>query len=256
MEDVTGQKDVYGRALTPGKDLWGQELKRKGVAEGSIFRKRKASEGAIKAGGWQAPGRFEQLAGFELDPEALTKGVMGTAQFRIMNQLMVESEDFINRQGPLYDRAVRAQVGPIMEGSARSMEQAMGQIKQQFARGGSARRNALKDAIQVQATIQNNAQLVSQLSDAHFRLDQAGRQQAFQTVAAADSWAKNVAGVRQEFSNSMQAMSNYMGTVALPAISSATAQYNSMSSRLGDHKTNWGQMALGAFTSVVSPFLG
>jgi hypothetical protein len=257
------QRKIYGkgeegRLAAAEAGVYGKKTRlAEGVDPGSIFKRRSPSQYALTmAKGKKKKGKLAQQAGYGVDPEALAEQVHSTAEFRIMNKLMVEAEDFMNREGPLYEQAVHAQIGPIMEGSARAMEQAMSQINMDFARGGTARRNALRDTIAMQATIQNNAQLVSQLSGAHFKLDSWARENAASTVHTADAWAKNVAGVRQEFASSMQALSNYMGQVALPAIGAARDAYQSMSDHLGDNKTQWGSIALGAATSIAAPFLG
>ena len=114
----------------------------------------------------------------------------------------------------------------------------------------------MRDAMQIQATIQNNAQVTSQLSDAYFKLDVIGRSEAINVVNAANAWSKSVAGVRQEFGQSMQALTNYMGTVSLPAVSAASNSYNSMSDHLGDNKTNWGSIALGVVGGAVGFMAG
>ncbi len=253
-EDIglTFEKKGKTKALRDKRLSGKAQLTTKGVDEGSIFRRREVSTAAKMAAGHSGKQDLKLGAlgagGFELDPKKLAEQALGSKAGQMHNRMMIEADQFLNREGELYDQAVRAQVGPIMEGAAQGLDRAMDNIKQGFARGGGARNNAMKAMVEMQAQIETNAKVSSQLSDAHFKLDVWARDNAKSTIQAAESWADNVAGIRQSYAAGMQATSNYMGQIAMPGLADATNARQAL--RMEDTKTNWGQVGIGAAMAI------
>jgi hypothetical protein len=229
------------------KRLGKRQVTSRGTAEDSLFRRRDVSEAAkLQAGkGKKAQARISAYGGgYELDPEQVAKRAIESKAGQMHNRLMVEADQFLKREGPLYDAAIRSFTGPIMEGAAEGLDDAMADLQLNMARGGSARNNAMKDMMQMQAQIQTNAKVASQLSQANFQMDMMARDNAVKTISNMEAWASNQAGVRQAFTAQMQAASNFVGTVTYPAQHSANSARQAL--RMADESTNWGQMALGA----------
>jgi hypothetical protein len=246
---LTGAPLLSKRLRQPGERE--RQVTYRGTAEDSLFRIREVSEAArLRAG----PKRKIQSqlaaygAGYELDPEAVAKRAIESKAGQMHNRLMIEADQFMKREGPLYDAAVRNFTGPIMEAAAEGLDNTMAELQMGMARGGTARNNAMRDMAAMQAQIMTNARVASQLSQANFQMDMMARDNAAKTISNMEAWAANQAGIRQAFTAQMQAASNFVGTVAYPAQFSAANAKQSL--RMSESSVNWAQMGLGAAMAI------
>lgn len=250
-DERVGHTTLGGDPLI-SKRLGGKrQVTSRGTVEGGLFRRRDVSEAAkLQAGkGKKAQARISAYGGgYELDPEAVAKRAIESKAGQMHNRLMVEADQFLKREGDLYDAAVRSFTGPIKEAAAEGLDDAMAELQMGMARGGTARNNAMRDMAAMQAQIMTNAKVANQLSQANFQLDMMARDNAVKTINNMESWAANQAGVRQAFTAQMQAASNFAGTVTYPAQHSANAARQSL--RMAEDGVNWAQMGIGAAMTV------
>ena len=80
-----------------------------------------------------------------LDPEGYTNQLSKSPLFRMQSQQVAEAGQLMNREGPLWDRLENSVLGSIHEGAALQLRDTMRQLKNNYAKGGSARRTAANE---------------------------------------------------------------------------------------------------------------
>lgn len=158
----------------------------------------------------------------QVDPEAMAAQIKSGAQFRIASQMTAEAEQLLQRKGPLYEQYQRSMQAPLMQRASRQMEDTMAQLDKDFARGGSARRSAMKSAMQIQAQLQTNEALGENLMQANVQLDAFARQRATDQLNFNMAWAANQAGVRQSYMDNFQRAADMMVSQAIPRATEIT----------------------------------
>jgi hypothetical protein len=86
-----------------------------------------------------------------LDADSYANAIAGTAQFRIASKRVSDAEQLLNRKGPAWDMMNNSILGIINEGSALQLRDTMRTLKNQYAKGGTARRAALYEAKELAA---------------------------------------------------------------------------------------------------------
>jgi len=193
----------------------------------------------------------------QISPEKAVGQIVKSPSFKIASKLTAESEQLLNREGPLYERFQRSISSPILQRGAQIAEQSIEEIKSSFASGGRARREGLKEALKMQAQIEANEFVGQQMAQASFNLDAWARDNARATLQFNQAWSANLAGVRETYINSINAAREFMATSAIPA----AVKYNAAADALSQKKkTNWVQVGLGVVTAAIgvigAPFTG
>jgi hypothetical protein len=152
----------------------------------------------------------------EVDQNKAKAAIENSSQFRVVSQMQAESEQMLNRQGPLYDDMMQSTQLPIIESSAALARENTENIRQAMARGGSARRDAFEAVQTIRAQDAANMQKGQALAQAHLQMDQWSRQYAQSTVAFSNNWAQNQAGIRESFLSGMDNAAALMENSALP----------------------------------------
>jgi hypothetical protein len=81
-----------------------------------------------------------------LDADSYANAIAGTAQFRIASKRVSEAEQLLNQEGPAWDMMNNSILGIINEGSALQQRDQLRLLKNQYAKGGTARRAAMFEA--------------------------------------------------------------------------------------------------------------
>ena len=171
-----------------------------------------------------------------IDKDKYMTQLEGSSQFRTMSRLQGEAEQLIAREGPLYDEMLNNIQLPIIEGNAAVARENADELGRAMARGGSARRNAFESIQKIRAQERQNSQKVQQLSQARFALDRWSRENAKTQLEFGQSWASNLAGVRESYQSAMDSASALMLNAAMPIMMESRAKYRQLSDQIHAEK--------------------
>jgi len=209
-----GLGGMYGQGGGPGSLYGSGETSMSGSVTGGDV--------ALKGGGsWKGKKDWE-VHGAELDPAAMAEEVKGTAGFRTVSRMVAETEQMMNREGPLWDQLNNSVVGGIYESSAAFQRSAMEQVARGMARGGSARRTSVQMAEAMRVQEQVNRQRTGQLWQAKMGLEQYRVSSAQQVTAFAQEWVNNTSGIRDNFTNALQSLQLFWSTTMAPVLAGAS----------------------------------
>ena len=139
-----------------------------------------------------------------LDPTAYAKAVSNTASFRIQSQRTAESEQLLNQEGPAWDMLSNSVLGVINEGSALQLRDTMRQLKNQYAKGGTARRTAMFEANELLAGERAMRLRVQETWQANLELFSAIRTNADRVAAGNQSFMAGLPLVNDSYRDAMQ----------------------------------------------------
>jgi len=172
-----------------------------------------------------------QLGNFEkadtrsgiLDPKKYATSVGQSAMFRIQSQRTAEAEQLLNREGKMWNELSNSVYGVINEGSAMGLREDQRAIKNNAAKGGTARRVAMAEAQQMHAQEVANQQRTSQTWNANLALFDVVRKNADAVMQGNYNFMDNLPQVRAAYSQTMTKLAEMMTNVALPMSSNMLA---------------------------------
>jgi hypothetical protein len=216
---LLGAPDTYGDSYTsPSGSITGTPI----GSGGSIFdttsaRAQVHDDPALAE-------KYRQERGYGLDP--IREGVLdpvkfgeqlkGTSAFRIMSRQVAEAEGLTNPNSPFRQTLEASVKNPIIEQGAETLRESMRSIRNNYAKGGTARRTALKEANEMLAIERSNRQVGQQLWQANLSLETWIRDYQRETVFSAQKFVKGL-GVN-DYVNSMNATSQFIATTTIPAM--------------------------------------
>ena len=127
-----------------------------------------AGAASTGAGGGPLTGAREGI----LDPDAYLAELSKSSIFRQQSQQVAESEQLLNREGPLWDRLENSVLGTIHEGAALQLRDSTRRLRNDMAKGGTARRTALNEARQMIVDQNAMSMRVKQTWEANIRLNE------------------------------------------------------------------------------------
>jgi len=246
-----GAPGTYGVPGTPGAPTGAPST-------GDYFQtdtttKSPLAEAQLKGGGrtkkWN---EWESRAGI-LDPEKYGEDVRKSAMFRIQSQRTAEAEQLLNREGPMWDQLSNSTYGIISEGAATQWREDLRTIKNNSAKGGSARRTALAEAQQMHAQEQSNQMKVQQTWKANFVLFDVVRANADAVQKGNYDFMNNLPGIRAQYQETMSALAEMMGKIALPM--SANMQKMGFQAVEAHPKTSAFQRVVGAIAGAAQGYM-
>jgi len=162
-----------------------------------------------------------------LDPEKYKEAIGKTASFRIQSRLTAESEQLLARQGPMYDMLENSTLGAISQQSAIGLRDLNRKLKNNAAKGGTARRSALNEALQMRQAEDIQRTKVEQTWRANIDLFRTIRNNAQQVQQSNQSFMNSLPLVRDDYQEMMTNLSdNVTGAIALNADLSQRAYEN------------------------------
>ncbi len=100
-----------------------------------------SSWGPEAGGGGQLSGTREGI----IDPEKYRDELSKSPLFQMQSLQVAEAKQLLEKDGPLWDMLNNSVIGSIHEGSALQLRDTMRQLKNNYAKGGSARRGAMNE---------------------------------------------------------------------------------------------------------------
>lgn len=140
-----------------------------------------------------------------IDPEGYANQVIGTIPFQIRSQQTAEAQQLLNREGPEWDLLENATIGTIHEGAALQLRDTLRQLKNNYAKGGTARRTAVNEYSTILAQENAMRSRVQETWQANLRLHSYVRQNADRVEAGNRSFVENINGLSAAHMSAMQA---------------------------------------------------
>ena len=153
-------------------------------------------------------GGRKQLEGIRegiIDPEGYANQVMGSIPFQMRSQQTAEAMQLLNKEGPAWDELYNATIGTIHEGAALQLRDTMRQIRNNHAKGGSARKAAANEYTVILAQERAMRSRTQESWQANLRLHSYVRQNADRVEAGNRSFVENINGLSQVHMAAMQA---------------------------------------------------
>ncbi len=139
-----------------------------------------------------------------LDPDSYAAAISNSAAFRIQSKRVSESEQLLNQEGPAWDMLSSSVLGVINEGSALQLRDTMRKLKNQAAKGGSARRTAMFEANELIAGERAMRSRVQETWQANLHLFDAVRQNADRVAAGTGTFMQGLPLVNDSYRDAMQ----------------------------------------------------
>lgn len=158
------------------------------------------------------------------DPNALTSAIQSESAFRSVSKMVAESEQLMNRSGPLWNQLNNSIVGGVYESSAAMNRQMMEQLARSMSRGGAARRVGYEQAVAFNVQESINQQRAQSLWQSKAQLEQWRATYVPQAISFAQSWVQNHAGIRDAFTSAMTNLRTFWAQTMAPAMIGANAQ--------------------------------
>ena len=176
-----------------------------GLAQFATFGgKEPFAKGKYKKGKGGVPGELGHRAGI-IDPEGYANRVIGSIPFQIRSKQTAEAMQLLNKEGPAWDELENATIGTIHEGAALQLRDTMRQLKNNYAKGGTARRTAVNEFSTILAQERAMQSRVQESWQANLRLHSYIRQNADRVEAGNRSFVANIDGLSQAHMAAMQA---------------------------------------------------
>lgn len=196
-----------------------------------------------------------------IDPEGYANQVIGSIPFQIRSQQTAEAQQLLNKEGPAWDELENATIGSIHEGAALQLRDTVRQLKNNYAKGGMARRTAINEYSTILAQERAMQSRTQQTWQANLQLHSYVRQNADRVEAGNRSFVENINGLSSAHMAAMQA------TAALQVEAGKTAGLlagQAYEIRSSQKAVNFGtnllegviQMAASAVGNMVAPGLG
>ncbi len=138
-----------------------------------------------------------------IDSEGYANALSKTIPFQIQSQRVAESRDLLNREGPAWDLLENATLGQIHEGAALQLRDTLRQLKNQHAKGGSARRTALNEFNSILASERAMRTRVQETWQANLRLHDYVRQNADRVAAGTSKFMADLPGLNDSYRGAM-----------------------------------------------------
>jgi len=148
---------------------------------------------------WEVTGQVD-------DAQQTADRAMGTSGFRQTSQMVAESEQLLNREGPLWNEMQNSVVGGIYEGAATANREGAQLLAREAARGGSHRSQAIAGAQRMRAQADTNRARTNQLWQAKQAMETWVRDNARTAIDYSQAWAGNQAGIRDQFTGTLASL--------------------------------------------------
>jgi hypothetical protein len=181
-----------------------------------------------------------------LDPEKFTQMVSKMPVSQIISRQVAEAQGLTDPSSPFRQSMEQSIKNPIIEAGAETLRESQRQIKNQMAKGGSARRAALADAQNMMAIESSNRQVSQQMWQSNLQFESWVRDYQRTTVNAAMAFTNGL-GV-QQYTNAMNSASQFMVQTAIPS----AVQYKEQAYQIAlkNKKKGIGEMILGGVMMV------
>ena len=205
-----GQSPFMPSGLNPKKQA--RYMKREGKQGPTVGLFRKTSEtvktpgaGPVNQHG-EATALESEVTDYKLNPKKAQEKIAASRSGRMVSYMTAQADQLLRQEGPLWEQIKESVHGPIIEGAGQQHQQLLQRIQTEAAKGGSARNRAIQVATELAASQDIARGKQEQLWGANLQLIKFGIDNAKSQLSFNDSWINNRAGIRDQFNNMMNSM--------------------------------------------------
>jgi hypothetical protein len=170
----------------------------------------------------------------------------------MQSRMTAEAEQLLAQKGPLWDQLENSTLGQIMEGAAVQQREAMRDIRNRAAKGGSARRQALNDAQQLLTAERATQMRVQQTWQANLALFDTVRNYASKVQQENVRFIDGLPMIRQSYTQTLASITELQMSGYNQASAMSMAGHEARQAA-GDN--NWlGQLVFGVVNTVGAYF--
>ena len=184
-----------------------------------------------------------------IDPEGYANATIGSLPFKIRSKQTAEAYQLLNKEGEAWDLLENSTLGTIHEGAALQLRDTVRRLKNDYAKGGTARRAAVSEAGMIQAAERAHVMKVQESWQANLRLHDSVRQNADRVQAGNISYVDSLPGLNQEYRAAMTATASLMVSAAEKAAIIAGEAYEI---RANEQAVNFGTKLIEAGIMAVA----
>lgn len=218
---------------------------------GGLFQDQ-ATSTLAKQAGFGGAAAAESRKGI-LNPQAYAEELAKTVPFQIRSQLTRESQQLLQKKGAAWDELSNSIHGVITEGAALQVRDTMRQLRNQAAKGGTARRTALNEMNVILANERATRTRVQETWQANLQLFDFVRRNAEQVEQGNFRFLnENAPLINRSYVTTMNNMSELMVSQAIPSAATMsykgyleTQQYTGTDQFLGQMLTGVGMGLMG-----------
>jgi hypothetical protein len=191
-----------------------------------------------------------------LDPKAYADKISKTASFRTQSKQVAEAEQLLNEEGPAWDELRNSTTGVINDQSALMLRDTLRQLRNDAAKGGSARRTAMNEFNTILAQERAQRVRVENTWKSNLALHDLVRKNADRVQAGTHNFMQSLPQVNDAFRSAMMQSANMQ--MAAGQMLANVAQ-NAYAVKQSQQAVNFGKhLAEGLITAVVSmvPYVG
>lgn len=191
-----------------------------------------------------------------LDPDAYAAMIAESTPFQIQSKLVGEAQQLLNKEGPAWDMLQNSVIGNISENAAELTRESLRQVRNQAAKGGSGRRQALAEAQSILAREAGMRLKAQETWRANLALHEFTRNFATSVQAQTTNFLDNLPLVNNAYQTAMTNITELMTRSILPGISEKTMEASKEIAKYTAQET--GSFAENLITGVVSmvPYVG
>lgn len=189
---------------TPGAfstDIFDENAKSSDLARGMLQYGKYINKGTLEA--------TKSRKGI-IDPEKYQQAIGQTAGFRIQSKLTSDAEQLLAGKGEAWDQLEQSTLGQIHEGYATALKENLRELKNRGAKGGSARRQALNEANELLVRERVARGKIQETWNANLKLHDYVRANAQRVQESNERFLDNLPGIRDNYNNTMNALSEAM----------------------------------------------
>ena len=226
-----------------------------GTGETNLFETAAMPNQAFKKmGPYANKGMFDTPREGVIDPEGYANAAIGSIPFKIRSKMTAEAYQLLNKEGPEWDMLENSTLGTIHEGAALQLRDTLRQLKNNYAKGGTARRAAMNEFGEIQAAESAMRMRVQETWQANLRLDNFIRQNADLVQAGNISYVNSLPGLNSAYRDAMTKTAALMVTAGEKAAVIAKSSYEI---RASQQAQNFGTKLLeGVILAAASKVIG
>ena len=138
-----------------------------------------------------------------IDPDGFANAVSMSTGFQIQSQQVADSQQLLNQEGPAWDLLENSTLGQIHEGAALQLRDTLRELKNKFAKGGTARRTAANEFNTILAQERAMRTRVQETWQANIRLHHYVRANADRVAAGTSRFIDNLPGLNDSYRGAM-----------------------------------------------------
>jgi hypothetical protein len=145
-----------------------------------------------------------------IDPEGYANATIGSIPFKMRSKMTAEAYQLLNKEGPEWDMLENSTLGAIHEGAALQLRDTLRQLKNNYAKGGTARRAAMNEFGEIQAAESAMRMQTQETWQANINLHNYIRMNADRVQAGNISYVNSLPGLNSAYRDSMTKTASLM----------------------------------------------